>query len=101
MSANSYTYEVCFHDKASQKQDGRSTSLGKFDRFGNRANNADDKYRFMYFSNGEYCWNGPARSLEVEFVCGEEVKVLTVTEPAKCEYNMKLSSPAVCQQPKK
>ena len=34
--------------------------------------------------------------LQVDITCGTENKVLSVTEPAKCEYNMAFTSPTAC-----
>ncbi|KAJ3113827.1 hypothetical protein HDU96_002869 [Phlyctochytrium bullatum] len=94
-----YTYEVCFHKNASQKaKSGGSTDLGRFTRFGARSGSVDEskKYLYMVFEHGQHCWNGPARSVEVELECGTENKILTVTEPSKCEYAMRVTSPNAC-----
>ena len=48
------------------------------------------------FSGGQRCWNGPARSLSVEFECHGEETILDVTEPSVCEYTMRFGTPAVC-----
>ncbi|KAJ3192275.1 hypothetical protein HK101_006804 [Irineochytrium annulatum] len=98
-----YTYEICFHDKAVQKnkKGAGSTDLGKFTRFGPRSDpNHPDKYRYLMFENGAHCWNGPARSVEVELECGVENKILSIVEPNKCEYAAKATSPIVCEDEK-
>ena len=41
----------------------------------------------------------PRLSGQVTFVCGEETRVVDVTEPAKCEYKFALETPAVCERP--
>ncbi|KAJ3214594.1 hypothetical protein HDU67_001459 [Dinochytrium kinnereticum] len=94
-----YVYEICFHDRASQKsKNGGSTDMGRFSRFGPRSGSIDgpNKYLYMVFENGAHCWNGPARSVELELECGTEHKILAVTEPSKCEYAMKLKTPNAC-----
>ncbi|KAJ3025427.1 UNVERIFIED_CONTAM: hypothetical protein HDU68_007140 [Siphonaria sp. JEL0065] len=98
-----YNYEICFLDKAVQKpiSGGGHTDLGKFSRWGSRkdakATAATGKYMYMLFENGAQCWNGPQRSVEVAFECGAENKVLSVSEPSKCEYAMRVQTPTVCE----
>ena len=53
----------------------------------------------MVFEHGQRCWNGPERSAKVDLECGAENEVLKVTEPSKCEYVIKMKSPAVCGKP--
>jgi protein kinase C substrate 80K-H len=50
----------------------------------------------MIFENGLTCWNGPARSLQVSLECGDTEKVLSVSEPSKCEYLMTMQTSALC-----
>jgi protein kinase C substrate 80K-H len=54
----------------------------------------------MIYDHGLRCWNGPERSARVELECGAENQVLKVSEPSKCEYIIKMKSPAVCTNPK-
>lgn len=42
------------------------------------------------------CWNGPNRSVDVIFSCGTKNELLSVSEPEKCEYRFKVTSPAMC-----
>ncbi|KAI8620792.1 glucosidase II beta subunit-like-domain-containing protein [Chytriomyces sp. MP71] len=96
-----YNYSICFLGDATQtpKNGGGGTNLGKFSRWGPRAGNTLlGKYHYMMFENGQHCWNGPHRSVEVAFECGPENKILTVSEPSKCEYAMRVQSPAVCDE---
>jgi len=37
--------------------------------------------------------------VQVQLVCGLETKVLSVAEPAKCEYVAVLATPAACSPP--
>lgn len=103
-----YTYEVCFHKSAAQKEDSRSVSLGTFTRFGARlaadgnegSLSQENKNRFLLFSNGEHCWNGPSRSLQIELECAAEadMHIYGVSEPEKCEYNMMMALPIACDE---
>ncbi|TPX57524.1 hypothetical protein PhCBS80983_g03773 [Powellomyces hirtus] len=95
-----YTYEVCLHDKAQQKpkSGAMSTGLGTFTRWGAREQGTEaTKYKYMMYENGDRCWNGPARSVEVSLECGLETKLFSVVEMSKCEYSAKLRSPAACE----
>ncbi len=35
---------------------------------------------------------------QVTFTCGEDNVVLDVMEPSKCEYTMKATTPAICEE---
>lgn len=61
--------------------------IGQFERFENNA---------LYYSNGAKCWNGPKRSAVVHLLCGAESKLLSVSEPEKCEYSFEMTSPIAC-----
>lgn len=97
--AGDYTYELCFFGRATQRsnKDSSANSLGSFEGWaegaekGSRAYYATQRYR-----NGAKCWNGPFRSVNVELSCGRENEILSVTEPEKCEYKFKATSPALC-----
>ncbi|VDD82247.1 unnamed protein product [Mesocestoides corti] len=68
-------------------------------------------YSEMLYDAGEYCWNGPNRSVKVTFLllfwlwsmlanvkvaCGPENKLVSAEEPSRCTYVMKLETPAAC-----
>lgn len=55
----------------------------------------------MVYGGGARCWNGPERSATVDLECGAENEVIMVTEPSKCEYFLKMRSPAVCTKTQK
>lgn len=42
------------------------------------------------------CWNGPNRSVMLELSCGTQNALLSVSEPEKCEYHFKATTPALC-----
>ncbi|KAK0537488.1 hypothetical protein OC835_001727 [Tilletia horrida] len=96
-----YTYEFCFGRSTHQKttKGGMSTSMGTFERFDplNKSNEKEDEYYLtQLYSNGQHCWNGPARSVNVELSCGLENELIDVFEAEKCIYSMKVRTPAVC-----
>ncbi|KOO23445.1 glucosidase 2 subunit beta [Chrysochromulina tobinii] len=87
-----WNYEICPFKNAAQKgQSGGSTTIGNWEGF------ADD-YKTLKFTNGQHCWNGPARSLTVSLECGAESEVLSVDEPEVCKYTMRFRTPAACTQ---
>lgn len=90
-----YTYRFCPFDKASQidKSGGAEVSLGKW---GSWAGPEENKYLKMKYDNGQMCWNGPTRSVMVLLQCGLENKLLTSSEPNRCEYLFEFSTPAMC-----
>lgn len=91
-----YIYKLCPFDKTIQqsKANNGETSIGKWDGWDNESNT--NKYNIMKFTNGLACWNGPQRSTVVLLSCGLENSLVSVTEPNKCEYEMKFETPAVC-----
>lgn len=95
--AGEYNYEVCLLDRVTQIsiKDGTRTNLGSFSGFGMLENGGSD-YAMHKYTNGAKCWNGPERSLTATFECAEEIKVLGVTEPEKCEYHAKMTGPFAC-----
>ncbi|XP_047318041.1 glucosidase 2 subunit beta-like [Impatiens glandulifera] len=88
-----YVYKVCPFKQASQEEGHRTTRLGKWQKF-------EESYRVMVFSDGDSCWNGPDRSIQVRLRCGLKNEVTDVDEPSRCEYVSLLSTPAVCSEEK-
>ncbi|KAG8177830.1 hypothetical protein JTE90_002664 [Oedothorax gibbosus] len=90
-----YTYRFCPFDKASQisKSGASDVSLG---RWGSWAGPEENKYSKMKYDNGQLCWNGPSRSVMVHLQCGLENKLLSSSEPNRCEYLFEFSTPALC-----
>jgi protein kinase C substrate 80K-H len=91
-----YKYELCWFDKIKQ-QDLNSeydsgVSLGKWEGW---VDGSDPKS--MRFTNGQMCWNGPARSTTVQLECGPVNEIIEVEEPSTCTYVMKVRTPAVCE----
>lgn len=82
-----YTYEICPFGSANQVEGGSRVSLGKFSRM------EDGK---MKFTDGQKCWQGPARSITVDISCGATDKLDAVTEPSRCTYAAHLKTPAAC-----
>ncbi|ODV85380.1 hypothetical protein CANARDRAFT_7496 [[Candida] arabinofermentans NRRL YB-2248] len=89
-----YDYKLCFDGKAEQINDGgMSTNIGSFDRI--EVNQETGKLT-MYYERGSKCWNGPTRKAVVEVECGIEDRIISVTEPEKCEYNFRIESVIAC-----
>jgi protein kinase C substrate 80K-H len=91
-TVNQYVYEMCPYGDAKQKEGHSSVNLGRWDR----AESTDNGGFKFFFRNGQRCWNGPERSLTVTVTCGHEEEVLSVDEPAVCEYVMDFVTPAAC-----
>lgn len=90
-----YVYTLCLFGKATQKSKsgGSEVILGHWhDWVESRGN----KYSAMKYDRGLQCWNGPSRSTFVNLSCGTENKILSVSEPSRCEYAMEFATPAVC-----
>lgn len=92
-----YIYKLCLYDKASQRSKshgGSEVNLGQFNKFAGPAGN---RFSRMEYDKGLTCWNGPPRSTIVTLSCGTETKLISVTEPSRCEYAMELTTPALCR----
>ncbi|XP_061704773.1 glucosidase 2 subunit beta [Cydia pomonella] len=90
-----YIYKLCMFQKMTQKSKngGSEVGLGNWGEWGGEENK---KYSVMKYTNGLACWNGPNRITTVNIHCGLETKMLSVTEPFRCEYKVELSTPAAC-----
>ncbi|UZJ50747.1 hypothetical protein CBS101457_000067 [Exobasidium rhododendri] len=97
-----YTYEFCFFGKALQKPNRGhgNVALGHFKTFAPKNDSVswqqDEYYLRAIYDSGQRCWNGPERSLIVDFSCGTENALLDVFEGEKCIYEAKVITPAVC-----
>ena len=88
-----YSYEACPFGAAKQDQ----TSLGTFLGWGADAGGSGTAdYTKMRFSGGSNCWNGPSRSMRLDFECGAKDELLAIDEPEKCTYVAKMATPAAC-----
>ncbi|KAJ1564100.1 hypothetical protein HK405_015846, partial [Cladochytrium tenue] len=96
-----YVYELCFFKDANQRaKNGGSVYLGKWEGFTGQDqtqfSGKDRRHLEGQFAHGTGCWNGPARSVAVEFECGPENAVVGLSEPSKCEYRAKVLTPGAC-----
>ncbi|ORY27327.1 glucosidase II beta subunit-like-domain-containing protein [Naematelia encephala] len=96
--AGGYVYELCFFGRVNQKSPGGPTThLGTFTEWNKSAPPGSYEYftRQKYL-NGAKCWNGPMRSATIDIQCGTTNEILSISEPEKCEYHLKATSPALC-----
>jgi protein kinase C substrate 80K-H len=80
-----YTYKLCPFSKTVQvsKSNHGETVIGYWSSWGSE--DQGNKYSLMKFNNGLQCWNGPQRSTNVYLSCGLENKLISVSEPNRCE----------------
>lgn len=90
-----YIYRLCLFQKVTQKSKNGGGEIG-LGNWGEWAGPDSNKYSVMKYVNGMNCWNGPNRITTVNINCGLETKVLSVTEPFRCEYKIEISIPAAC-----
>ncbi|OAX81270.1 hypothetical protein ACJ72_04388 [Emergomyces africanus] len=103
-----YTYELCWMEETKQipKKGGSRTTMGRFSAFTTVTVDEQDSFGkvvpqkklALEYTNGQTCWNGPARSTKVVLGCGEKDEILKVTEDEKCVYSMFVTTPAVCEE---
>jgi len=79
-----FNYDIDFYGRASQD----SVSLGNWKEWTGP--------RSAVFDQGTMCWGGPARKLNVNFVCGEKEEILDVFEPSRCVYEATVEHPGAC-----
>mmetsp|Transcript_101726 Transcript_101726/g.255051 ORF Transcript_101726/g.255051 Transcript_101726/m.255051 type:complete len:465 (+) Transcript_101726:98-1492(+) len=79
-----YTYKVCFYDDARQDH----VSLGRWKGW--------EGPREAHFTEGQMCPGGPARMLRVIFECGSKDALLDISEPSRCVYEARITSPGAC-----
>ncbi|KAJ3224575.1 hypothetical protein HDU81_008473 [Chytriomyces hyalinus] len=98
-----YTYKLCFFDTAAQKGKDQfmETSLGTWNGFTGKDLTAFSgknlKYTEGEFINGQGCWQGPQRSVRVSFECGAKNEIVAFSEPNKCEYAARVTTPGLCE----
>jgi len=113
-----FTYRLCFFDAAAQVDGaGHETSLGKWagiergapegegaaaggegEGGQGRPGAAAGEAGVAVFSGGDWCQNGPARSLRARLVCGAEFRAWGASEPETCVYAATVSAPQACSQ---
>jgi protein kinase C substrate 80K-H len=94
-----YIYELCPFKRVTQKlkHGGSETSLGKWD-ISDQSEEWIKYHTSMFYSNGQKCWGGPDRTTKVQILCNSDNELVDPQEPNKCEYSMKLYTPAACDE---
>ncbi|KAI1951942.1 hypothetical protein LOZ57_001355 [Ophidiomyces ophidiicola] len=102
-----YTYELCWMQTTTQRsKKGRGdTIMGNFNKFSTVTTDEvtssgqviPREKMALEFTNGQTCWNGPARSTKVILDCGENDEILKITEDEKCVYSMYVTTSAACE----
>ena len=77
--------------KKGKKENVKIIKYRKWDKW-------ESEYTAMKYSNGQGCWQGPNRSTLIKLECGVSNEIISVEEPAKCEYLMRFKTPAACLQ---
>lgn len=97
-----YIYRLCPFDKTIQqpKSSSSETRLGTWGHWKAKEGSSDgEKYTAMMYERGQSCWNGPQRTTLVRIACGNENKLVAVSEPNRCEYVFDFTTPAACKEP--
>jgi len=81
-----HNYKVTFFDEAEQEY----TSLGTWEGWTGPLT--------AKFSNGQHCWQGPARSLLLTFECGLDAELKDIAEPSRCVYEATVVHPGACDE---
>ena len=76
-----FTYKLSPFEKAEQDY----TSLGNWEGYERQAEKDGGKWVFK-FTNGQHCWNGPARSATAVLSCGVKNELVDVRETETCVY---------------
>mmetsp|Transcript_7994 Transcript_7994/g.35450 ORF Transcript_7994/g.35450 Transcript_7994/m.35450 type:complete len:666 (-) Transcript_7994:2803-4800(-) len=84
-----YEYELCPFRTVKQWENGAEIgSLGSWTKGSSTV---------QHYEKGTKCYNGPKRSATVKYECGDETLIVDVQEPGRCQYSMRVSSPAACE----
>ncbi|KPI87223.1 hypothetical protein ABL78_3693 [Leptomonas seymouri] len=104
MEFQDYTYTVSMFKKVFRKsKDSFSDEvLGWWKSFAENTYSlwSADAYDLtqMRYDNGNRCWNGVIRSVDIQLVCGVENRLTHIEEPTMCVYRMVFETPAMCKE---
>jgi Glucosidase II beta subunit-like protein len=87
LEVHGFTYSLCPRRKLSQEFTGGSFSLGNYETVDGNVER---------YANGDMCGT-IARSSLVTYYCGPVTKILSVSEPRTCVYEISMQSPILCE----
>jgi hypothetical protein len=99
--AKDFEFEICLFEDIKQRKylipnsnEKREsfTTLGVWSHWQKNSKNITS----MIYTNGDPCWNGPNRIVNVFIECGSKNFLQKVIENGKCYYEMWFVSPSVC-----
>jgi hypothetical protein len=94
-----WTFKVCLGDTVVQSysdpHDPLQFLLGKYAG----VDNSDPSNVRLLFNGGDVCVPQGARTAHVSFTCGEEMKIIQVSEPSVCKYSITMTAKEVCGHP--
>ena len=100
-----FDYRLCPFASFTQESLGKSRSLGTYKGWQQRPQEQQQQTssgsalfeEAMVFSGGQLC-EGKPRQARVHFHCGDEDKLISVSEPATCMYEALFSTPSACSK---
>jgi len=92
-----WLYKVCLGESILQSFPGTDTkfNLGKYAGI-DKSDPANTK---LIYNGGDVCVPEGARTAHILFSCGDEIRVVGISEPKTCQYLIQMMIPDVCGHP--